>query len=880
MTVEMSKFAETVMFQKYSHTKKDENLETWENIAYRVSKNVMKAVGASNDLVEDIRGIILQRKFIPGGRYLYATGRPYHQVNNCFLFRAEDSREGWAELLQKSALALMTGGGIGIDYSQIRPEGKPIRKTGGFATGPLALAGMVNECGRGIMQGGSRRSAIWAGLNWLHQDINKFITLKNWIPEVREMKSKDFNFPANMDGTNISVQLDDDFFKAYHDEKHTHHSQAQSVYWTTVRQMLKTGEPGFSIDTGKNSRETLRNAPICSETQVLTRWGYKPVNEVSEIATCIWTGKRWAEDVIFHKTAEDAPVVTISMTGGREIRCELNHPFFVEKYKGVGEKRKLVSIVKIPASKLKPGDILHTSLPSPSFQHIGEPLNQSYYALGYVYGDGSFTNDGRSAEITFCTEESKKCAKELLASFVISSVNMEDSRGYARMYFKTDQYFWSGRSKEVFPTGLYGCSQWQAMCFLAGLFDADGNWEPQTKRIRLASKHEGFLRGVARLLEQYGILAGVSKAGHSTYGKAQTYQLVIMSEHMTNFSILVPCVRIKPDLAGYKPYRDSKIKVLSVEDAGFDDVYCADVKVPEHSFQAEGVIISNCTEVTSEDDSDVCNLGSINLARINSTQEMAEVVELATAFLLAGTIYSDVPFSKVDLVRGKNRRLGLGLMGLHEWLLTHGKQYGPDDDLAKYLEIYQRSGEFAKVWAKKWDLSTPVKTRAIAPVGTIGILGETSTGVEPLFCVAYKRRYLKGNIWNYQYVIDPTAKRLIDSGVDADSIEDAYTLAEDVERRVLFNVWMQIYVDHSISSTINLPAWGTELNNDSQVQKFGKMLIGYLPHLRGLTVYPDGSRNGQPLTAVKYSTAIKHTGEIFIENSDVCSITKGESCGS
>jgi ribonucleoside-diphosphate reductase alpha chain len=165
--------------------------------------------------------------------------------------------------MYKITLTLMTGAGIGIDYSDIRPEGKAIRKTGGFATGPLALMQMVNEAGRGIVQGGSRRSAIWAGLSWKHQDVHKFITMKNWTPEVRAMKEKDFNFPATMDGTNISVLLDDEFFKAFHDEKHKLHSQAQSVYWATVKQMCKTAEPGFSIDVGENAGETLRNA--CTE---------------------------------------------------------------------------------------------------------------------------------------------------------------------------------------------------------------------------------------------------------------------------------------------------------------------------------------------------------------------------------------------------------------------------------------------------------------------------------------------------------------------------------------------------------------------------------------------------------------------------------------
>jgi ribonucleoside-diphosphate reductase alpha chain len=538
------------MNQKYAHDLEEGGKETWEAIAHRVPTAVLHAVKAPKSHVRDTEALIAAKKFIPGGRYLAASGRAFHQVQNCLLNNAEDSRAGWADIMHKATMGLMSGAGIGNWYGDLRGEGRAIRKTGGFSSGPLALMQMVNEAGRWIRQGGDRRSAIWAGLPWDHPDILKFIVMKNWSPEIRAMKARDYNFPAPMDGTNISVGLNDLFFKAYADEKHEHYAHAQGVYWATVRQMLETAEPGFSVNCGVNRREVLRNA---------------------------------------------------------------------------------------------------------------------------------------------------------------------------------------------------------------------------------------------------------------------------------------------------------------------------------------------CTEVCSEDDSDICNLGSINMANVESLEEMRKCVDLGTAFLLAGTVYSDVPYTKVDAVRTKNRRLGLGLMGIHEWLLKRGKVYGPDEELARYLEVYATSTDVAARWAKEWDLSVPVKTRAIAPTGTIGIIAETTTGIEPIFCVAYKRRYLKGNTINYQYVIDPAAKRLIDGGVAPEAIEDAYSLAQDVERRVAFQAWLQQYVDHSISSTINLPAWGSELNNESRVREFGDMLMKYLPKLRGITCYPDGARGGQPLTPVAYRTAIKHVGEVFsevvLEQADVCELTKGGSCG-
>jgi ribonucleoside-diphosphate reductase alpha chain len=284
-----------------------------------------------------------------------------------------------------------------------------------------------------------------------------------------------------------------------------------------------------------------------------------------------------------------------------------------------------------------------------------------------------------------------------------------------------------------------------------------------------------------------------------------------------------------------------------------------------------------CTEVTSRDDSDVCNLGSINMARIESVEEMAEVTRLGTLFLLAGTVYSHLPYEKVNETREKNRRLGLGVMGIHEWLLVRGKPYAPDVDLAAWLDEYAKSGEYANQYADQFNLSRPVKTRAIAPTGTIGIVAETTTGIEPIFCAAYKRRVRSaspdGDITRYEYVVDPTARRILDSGVPAEKIEDAYALSYVVERRIEFQAWVQQWVDHGISSTINLPY---PITHESEVEDFKHTLMAYLPKLRGVTCYPDGARSGQPLTVATLEVAIAQEGVVFEELEERC---VGGACG-
>jgi ribonucleoside-diphosphate reductase alpha chain len=210
-------------------------------------------------------------------------------------------------------------------------------------------------------------------------------------------------------------------------------------------------------------------------------------------------------------------------------------------------------------------------------------------------------------------------------------------------------------------------------------------------------------------------------------------------------------------------------------------------------------------------------------------------------------------------------------MGIHAWLLQRGSGYEVTPELHKWLGIYERVSErAANEHCDRLYISRPVAYRAIAPTGSIGILAGTTTGIEPLFAVAYKRRYLTdGTKWKYEFVVDSTADQLIkEYGLNPDKIDTAYGLSHDYEKRIKFQADIQDYVDMSISSTINLPSWGSKGNSEGDVLAFASVLSRYAPRLRGFTCYPDGSRGGQPLTEVSYEEAMKHKGVTYEENSD------------
>jgi len=538
-----TQFGEGIFNTKYKN--EEGGCATWPELSHGIAHRVCSPY-LPEQVVSAIAMAITDMKFIPAGRYLYYAGREAAFFNNCLAFIAEDSREGWAGLGSQHFMALMSGGGCGTCYDNIRPAGSTINKTGGKASGPLSLMNAMNEIGRNVMQGGSRRSALLASLNWKHKDIQAFIHSKDWTDEQKIGKANDANYHAPLDMTNISVNLDDAWIEAMNDSNNIDHSLAQQVFDEVVNQMVRTAEPGFCFNFGDVSDQIGTNA---------------------------------------------------------------------------------------------------------------------------------------------------------------------------------------------------------------------------------------------------------------------------------------------------------------------------------------------CAEYKTSYDSGVCNLGSVNMSRISSVEEMHRISTLGAMFLTCGSLMAELPYDKCYDVREKDRTIGLGLMGVHEFLLVNKQAYDVTPMLREYLEVWKDGSEMGAGYVhRKTGCTQVVRYRAIAPAGTISILAGTTSGIEPLFAVGLKRRYLKDNKWKYQYIIDPTAEYLIDEcGVDPKDIETSMSLAKDPESRIKFQADVQDYVDMAISSTINLPAWGTPWNDPITLKTFKHTLLKYIPRLRGITCYPDGARGGQPLTAVPYEDAKAGSG---MEHDELAEFLTTNSCPS
>jgi len=172
---------------------------TWRRVARAVAAPEGAAAAEWEDRFADILGGF---RFLPGGRILAGAGTGRRvTLFNCFVMGPiEDDLEGIFEALEEGALTLQAGGGIGYDFSTLRPAGTASRSTGRTASGPVPFLGMWDAMCGALLSTGARRGAMLASLRCDHPDIEAFIDAK------RE--------PGRLTRFNLSVQVSDALMRA------------------------------------------------------------------------------------------------------------------------------------------------------------------------------------------------------------------------------------------------------------------------------------------------------------------------------------------------------------------------------------------------------------------------------------------------------------------------------------------------------------------------------------------------------------------------------------------------------------------------------------------------------------------------------------------
>ena len=170
-------FSDTIFKERYALTE----AETWEEACLRVAKQM--ALAETPDKMKKYEDtfydVLVKNQFVPGGRIWFQSGRNNPQLLNCFVLTNElDSKEGWGNIAREMIITSMTGGGCGIEYSDIRPNGALVQGNKGTCPGPVMAMKMINGCAEPVKAGGDRRVALMFSLDSLHPDIEEFLDAK------------------------------------------------------------------------------------------------------------------------------------------------------------------------------------------------------------------------------------------------------------------------------------------------------------------------------------------------------------------------------------------------------------------------------------------------------------------------------------------------------------------------------------------------------------------------------------------------------------------------------------------------------------------------------------------------------------------------------
>ena len=280
-----------------------------------------------------------------------------------------------------------------------------------------------------------------------------------------------------------------------------------------------------------------------------------------------------------------------------------------------------------------------------------------------------------------------------------------------------------------------------------------------------------------------------------------------------------------------------------------------------------------------------CNLGSINLAKmIYGTEidweKLRKTVQTAIHFLDNVIDINPYPLKETDVITRANRKIGLGVMGFADLLILLGVPYDSEkaveigDQVARFIneeagkaseQLAMRRGSFPNfdksIWKSRFMVRRNATVTTIAPTGSISIIAGCSSGVEPLFAVAFMRHVLEGaRLFELHSIFEQMAKErgfyggeTLEKIVSHGTIKDIEGIPEEIRRlfvtahdiapewHVRIQAAFQRHCENAVSKTVNLP----EDASISDVEKVYR--LAYELHCKGVTIYRYGSKGAQVL---------------------------------
>jgi len=755
-------------------------------------------------------------------------------LSACYVRVPEDSLDSIMEVCRDLALIQKAGGGVGYNFSKLRPKGSMVSTCAATTDGPLPFIDMYCATTNAIQQGAKRRGAQMGMLDITHPDVWQFIQAKADLSRWQNM--------------NVSLLVTNDWMyelkskpKSYHKVSHPKWGEGylvkdcgsgqyhpvkwdgpveelekgqQSVDLILTKEQLfykicerawTTGEPGLVfIDRVQKdwkfkiyniNRIEATNPCVIGSTLITTKEGPKPIDSLVGSAIDIWNGHEWTT-VSPRVTGYQKDVVRITFSDGSDLTCTLNHRFAIEGSKD-----------PIEAKDLKAGHKLQKfTYPIISGTNSLDPVEA--YTMGVFSGDGSIHTETGKRYIWLYGK------KKAILNHINKRTSAECDRD--RICATLDNKTWS---KTFVPNATYDTIT--KLNWLSGLLDTDGSYNG-TGSVSINSSNKDFLYEIKLMLMCLGtpsILAMYKdkedkmmpdgKGGKKLYTCQPSYRLSIAGYYVTQLIGLGLSPKLLDIKHLVKRSQAKNITIVNIENGlKADTVYCfTDPKRSMGLFNCVSTL--NCGEQPLENGGN-CTLASINLAKYYdpATNFINRQALIDDAILMQHALDNVVEINTfpVDIVTEQNkktRRIGGGIMGWADLLFLMGVPYNSEAarTLAETImqlisdASYGISKNLAKTrgtfldWEQS-DYTDKIRNayrNTVAPTGTISIIADCSGGIEPIFSLAFTREVLQGangrrvKMFEGNKIFETKLRQWLDSKCTG----DAKNLIEDFVKEII-----------------------------------------------------------------------------------------------